>query len=550
MFVAFAARCARCDVRRRLALVGWLLVLCVWAPVAHAHAALVASDPSDGAVLSAWPAHVALTFNEPISPLVFRLVSPDGVTHALDHVAPVDAGLHIELPAQTLQGTYALSWRVVSADGHPIGGTMVFSMGGASAAGIAADTDYTLRRPAIWLARLALYVGLFFGVGGAVFRAFMGGGNRAVTMWSRRAIWIGFAAIPICLVLQGLDALEAPWRGVIDANVWRAALSTSYAITLVLAVLALSVAFLTLSAVHARRIHIGAAATAVLLLGVALAASGHASAAPPQWLARPVVLLHGVAIAAWLGALMPLFALMRTGRDEVAPALQRFSRRIRIVVIILVITGVVLALLQVDRPAALWTTAYGQILLAKLSLVAGLFMLAAWNRYRLTDRVLSGNGKARSALGRIIAIEIALALCVLAVVALWRFTPPPRALTLPSPETLAVVATRLQEAGVAAQLTYTPVRSDQPGSLRLILTDGQSAPLSPKAVTVSFANPAHGLEPLRREATQLRPGEWEVSPLTLPAATRWEVRIDMLVTDFDRISLQGELDMAPGKHSH
>jgi copper transport protein len=48
----------------------------------------------------------------------------------------------------------------------------------------------------------------------------------------------------------------------------------------------------------------------------------------------------------------------------------------------------------------------------------------------------------------------------------------------------------------------------------------------------------------------LRSGEWDISPLNLPAATRWEVRIDMLVTDFDRISLQGELDMAPGKHSH
>ncbi|HEY9381483.1 MAG TPA: copper resistance CopC family protein, partial [Burkholderiales bacterium] len=246
--------------RRWLALAGCLLALCVCMPVAHAHAALIASDPSDGAVLSAWPGHVALTFNEPISPLVFRLISPDGVTHALDHVAPVDAGLHIELPAQTLQGTYALSWRVVSADGHPIGGTMLFSMGSASAAGVAADTNYTLRRPAIWLARLALYVGLFFGAGGALFRAFMGSGNRAVTAWSRRAIWIGLAAVPICLMLQGLDALAAPWSGAFDANVWRAALSTSYAITLALAVLTLSLALATLSAVQTRRIHLGAVA--------------------------------------------------------------------------------------------------------------------------------------------------------------------------------------------------------------------------------------------------------------------------------------------------
>ncbi len=547
MFAAFVARRARCEIRR-LALAACLLTLCLWTAPAHAHAALIASEPGDGAVLSAWPAHVALTFNEPVSPLLFRLVSPDGVTQALDRAAPVDAGLHVELPAQTLQGTYALSWRVVSADGHPIGGTMVFSIGSASAAGVAVAADDSLRKPAIWLARLALYVGLFFGVGGALFRAFMGGANRAVTSWSRRAVWIGLAAVPICLMLQGLDALEAPWRDVFDASVWRVASGTSYALTLTLAAPALAVALVSLSSVRERSVRSSAVAAA-LLLGTALAVSGHASAAPPQWLARPVVLLHGIAIAAWLGALIPLLALARSD-DKIAPALQIFSRRIRFVVLALVVTGVVLALLQVDRPTSLWTTAYGQILLLKLAMVVGLFILAAWNRYRLTDPVLVGNGRARYALGRIVAVEIALALCVLAVVALWRFTPPPRALTLASPATPAAVATRFQEAGVAVQLGYTPARSDQPGSLRLILTDAQSVPLSPKTVTVSFSSAAHGLEPLRREATQLRPGEWQVSPLNLPAATHWDVRIDMLVTDFDRTSLQGEFDMTPGKHSH
>lgn len=523
--------------------IGCMLALFGWMPIAQAHAALVAAEPADAALLTVFPAYATLRFNEPVSPLVFKLVSPDGATQTLEHVAADDAGLHIDLPMQTRHGTYALSWRVISADGHPVGGTLVFSVGEGSTPNTAVESAATLLHPAIWLARVALYVALFFGVGGALFRAFMGGADCAVTRWPRRALWLGFVAVPICFALQGLDALDAPWRGVLSVSVWRAALNTSYATTLALALLSLVAALMALAASRIRLIRFGAA-TAGLLLGMALAASGHASAAPPQWLARPAVLLHGIAIAAWLGALLPLFALLRADTKEIAAALRLFSRRIPFVVVVLIVTGVVLALLQVDRLDALWRTAYGRILLAKLTLVAVLFMLAAWNRYRLTDRVLNSDGDARHALGRMVAAEIGLALCVLAVVALWRFTPPPRALDMVTPTTVSV---QLHDSAASAQLILTPARHDQAASLRLLLTDMHSMPLLPKAVIVSFGNTADGLEPLQREATQVRPGLWEISPLSLPMAAHWDVRVDILLTDFDRVRLQGVLDMS---HDH
>src|SRR5205814_6945443 len=48
------------------------------APAALAHAALVRAEPADGAVVAQPPASLKLTFNEPVSPLVMRLVGPNG----------------------------------------------------------------------------------------------------------------------------------------------------------------------------------------------------------------------------------------------------------------------------------------------------------------------------------------------------------------------------------------------------------------------------------------------------------------------------------------
>lgn len=511
--------------------------------IAYAHAALVTALPADGVVLAAFPSQAVLTFDEPVSPLVFRLVLPDGTAQALGRIQAADNGLRIDLPAQRQPGTYALSWRVISADGHPVGGAVVFSLEVASAApAIAPETTPFLRQPAIWLARLALYVGLFFGVGGALFLACSPPSAGGFIRYARLAIGLGLIAIPVSLALQGLDALNAPWDALAGAQAWFTAVRTTYSITLALTLLALAAAWVALTGASMGRIRMGAIA-GIVLLGAAFAASGHASVASPQWLARPAVWLHTVAVAAWLGSLIPLLYLARRNDVQLAPALRRFSYHIRWVVTILLVSGLLLVVLQLDHVASLWRTDYGQILLAKLALVAVLLLLAAWNRYRLTAGVLANQDAARRALGRIIAVEIALALCVLAVVALWRFTPPPRALHINAP---VAVSARLHSASAFANIVFTPAADPgQPGTLQLTLTNAKSAPLLPVAVDVSFLNPASGIEPLLRKATQLGPGRWEVRSLRLPNLRHWTVRLDIFISDFDRIQLEGDLAMPP-----
>lgn len=100
--------------------------------VAFAHDALVASEPADGAVLASAPSQLVLTFTGEQLPVgsAVTVTGPDGEEWA--DGAPAVAGTTVTqaLRSDLLPGAYAVSWRSVSADGHPIEGTFGFTVEG------------------------------------------------------------------------------------------------------------------------------------------------------------------------------------------------------------------------------------------------------------------------------------------------------------------------------------------------------------------------------------------------------------------------------------
>ncbi|MET9023629.1 copper resistance CopC family protein [Actinopolymorpha sp. NPDC004070] len=106
------------------------LGLQAWSSVpAFAHAALVSSDPKDGAVLDRPPRRITLEFDDPISgKFDFVAVSgPDGATYQSGHPRVMGSKLTQRLARPGPAGTYQVAWRVVSADGHPVSGTLKFT---------------------------------------------------------------------------------------------------------------------------------------------------------------------------------------------------------------------------------------------------------------------------------------------------------------------------------------------------------------------------------------------------------------------------------------
>ena len=197
---------------------------------------------------------------------------------------------------------------------------------------------------------------------------------------------------------------------------------------------------------------------ALLGVGLALATTGHAATASPRWLTAPAVFVHGIALAFWVGSLAPLALAMRGPRQAAIEVLKRFSWVIPFAVAALLASGLLLAVVQLERPDALWTTSYGRVLAIKLMLIALLLAIALWNRLSLTPQVGEGRDKSRRLMRRTIIAELVLVVGILGVVGLWRFTPPPRALLAAQPLFTHVHTERLM-----ADITGVtwPVRSCQ-----------------------------------------------------------------------------------------
>ncbi len=528
---------------RALAALGLaLLAMATSIDGALAHATLMRTEPADGTVIADPPARLSLTFNEPISPLVLKLIRPDGTAVVLHHHSLRGETLDIHAPGDLGTGTYVLSWRVVSEDGHPVGGSIVFSVGAptrgaAVAAGDAIDWPV---RIAIWAGKAALLAGLFLGVGGAFHRAWIAAGSRHGVRFAGGAIVLGLAAAPLCVGLQGLDALGAPLSAIIQRIAWTTGFDTSFGRTASTAVCALIAGLVSLGI---SRPTLGKALSLLALVGVgiAMAASGHAGAADPQWLTRPAVFLHGVGIAFWTGALVPLAAQLAAVSPDAVASLRRFSRAIPVALVVLSAAGIVLAVIQLEHPGALWTTDYGRVLIAKIILLLAVFALAAVNRWRLTRPVVQGVPGAGRRLARAILIETVLVLGILGVAALWRFTPPPRSLATAAAEPAYV---HIHTTKAAADLTIAPGRAG-PATAAIVVRTGDFKVLDAREVGLVLTNPAAGVEAIRHPARKADNGIWRVDGLVIPMPGHWSVRVDILVSDFELVRLESAIDIRP-----
>jgi hypothetical protein len=124
-----------------------ILALLASAPVANAHSMLISSSPAKDSSIAAGPTQVVLEFNEALDHGFTELVvlGPDGASHWEGGPAEI-ADTKISAPLRTLgpAGAYTIAYRVTSADGHPVSGTVKFTLttaGGGLAAAPAVNTQ-------------------------------------------------------------------------------------------------------------------------------------------------------------------------------------------------------------------------------------------------------------------------------------------------------------------------------------------------------------------------------------------------------------------------
>ena len=505
---------------------------------AHAHAALVESIPADGEALPAGPDALVLRFDEPVAPLALRLLGPAGEVPLGLPPEPA-AEFRAALPTGLPGGTYIASWRVVSADGHPVGGALAFGLGTPPVSMPAATPEGTG-----WTAAAAVLRGLFLTAfvlagGGGLFRALV----EEVTPARRRtmaAIALAGAAVALAtLPVQGAAMAALPFpAGLADT----AALALGAGSSLLPRALATGAGMVLLAASLpfagrlARRA--GALGTALAALGLAL--SGHAAVGGAGM--QALLAAHALAAAYWLGALWPLLAALAERGAAALPAIRRFAALAIPAVALLLLGGAVQALGNLPGWGALFATAYGALLLAKLAGTALLLALAALNRLRLTPALPRRGG---GALAHSIRAEGAIGLAVLAATAVLGVTPPHGAVPAGMHHHAApgVEATGLA-AGLALRLEVVPAHPG-PNRLTLLLRRTDGAPASASEAWLELSQPEAGVAGLRRRLRPDGPGRFVLEGPERALPGHWTARAELLLGDFDQAAATLGFEVGP-----
>jgi copper transport protein len=530
-----------------LVLTALLLVAVVCAAalpaVVAAHAALESSDPAADSSVPVSPRQIVLTFSEaPDAKLsLVRVLDAQGATvpgmGAPEAVPGDPASLRVAPSKPMADGVYTVNWRAVSSvDGHVESGAFAFGVGEEPAPGSAVVVELLHTSP--WASALAvagrwlLYGGLVLLIGAATTSLVVYGGRLpaggvtvlrlaatvavaglACMVWAEKVLIGAPSLLPLFVMRQGLlllglaVALVFCITAVVLVDLWPARWS-----------LWLLGAF-------------GAAAVAVHV------AAGHA-ASPASFEALNVMLqwVHMTAIGVWVGGLFWLLLGFR-GRDahERGAAVGIFTRLATVVLVVVLVTGVVRALVEVGSVSALFDTDYGITLVIKIVLVAGLVGLGALNHFFWAPAVRAGGRGADRRFGLNSRGELVVALGVLAATAVLGGLLPARTADAIASGAVKEPAGQVTASGsdyatsVRVTLTLTPGVAgrndyvlwaddyDTGDPLKTVSAVGMkcSQPERPAAAAVSL------------QLVKAPDGSWTGSGLDFSVAGRWKVEVSV-----------------------
>ncbi|MFD7652468.1 copper resistance protein CopC [Actinosynnema sp. NPDC059797] len=100
---------------------------------ALAHNVLISSDPKDGSSVEAGPAAITLTFDQPVTGgdgfNTISVTGPGGTRWEADGEPTIRDNV-VTFPLRPLgpAAEYAVSYRILSADGHPVSGSLKFTL--------------------------------------------------------------------------------------------------------------------------------------------------------------------------------------------------------------------------------------------------------------------------------------------------------------------------------------------------------------------------------------------------------------------------------------
>ncbi|WP_019871038.1 copper resistance CopC/CopD family protein [Salinispora oceanensis] len=534
----------------RLTAVGGLLITLVallLAPAgpASAHAVLVSSSPASSAVVPDAPTEVVLTFSESVRkvPGKTRVIAPDG--SRADRGEPSFDGAVVVIPVDpnSGRGTYLVSFRVISADSHPVSGAFTYSVGAPSTPPV--DTGSDSRADPVVSAGIKVgkylgYVGLLLLVGPVLVLALLWP-RRLSRRGPARLAWTGLGLLAFATLATGW--LQVPYTnggGVFDIT--GAGLST-----------VLGSAF---GAAHLVRLGLLAAAAFVLrpvlagpvgrtdlvILGVLGGAalltwplSGHPAVSPAPVVSVVLDAVHLGGMAVWLGGLVMLvgFLLRQADEGELTAILPIWSRWAALSVSALLVAGVVQALIEVASFAALVDTPYGQLLLGKVGLFVLVVAVAAYSRALVRRRTAA---ERPAPVRRAIMVELAITAVLLGLAAVLVQTTPARTAVADTAQSDGgYFSTTLTSSLYSLQVEVDPAkRGNNSVHFYAYTPDNRPQPVAEWRATVAL--PAAGIEPIEVPLLPLTDNH-ATGEINLPASGDWQLRVTVRTSEIDQATV-------------
>jgi copper transport protein len=564
-------------------------VLLTAAP-ASAHATLESTEPVGGTAVATPPERVVLHFSETVQiPLgsIRVFASPSGKQIETGPAGRADGqsdAVAVKLPKLD-KGNYIVTWRVTSADSHPVHGAFTFIVG--SAKGAAADAalvqkllasgggDTTVG--AIYaVIRFAAFASLVLLVGGFAFVALIWPAGVALAR-PRKILRVAWATAMVTTVVgipvQAVYAAGLPLSKVLSSTVRSGMLDDRFGQVwagrvVLLGLMAPVLAFVFRRIPAKERQLPKGLLVAGGLLGVGLLATpglaGHAATQDLVPLAIVSDVVHLCAVSVWLGglALVAAAVLPRRVADELAVVVPRFSRTAFLAVITILVTGVFQGWREVRSTAALTDTTYGRLLIVKVVLFALLVALGGLSRrfvqarYQVPAAQLSfGPGTATlggsrrpdrggtprppgadpdtEAVGRLrrtVGVETVIAIVVLAVTSLLVNAQPARS-ALAKP-----FSAEMRSDMVWVDVTVDPAKAG-PAAFHLYTLSPQGGQQEVQDLTATLTLPSQDVGPLTIPVQRAGPGHFSAYGFTIPLRGDWKLEVKALLSDIDEATV-------------
>lgn len=355
----------------------------------YAHSYLLNESPAPSSVVAVSPAKIDLVFNERLEKELFfiKVLNSNGksVTNNKTSMSTNQKQLELALPSLD-DGIYTVSYKIISADGHPIGGSYVFTIGQLTEAsnniekpvlqiGGGLSQAMPFSQYLLFFSRFLFYANLLSLCGWIFWSSLFRPKEDEINQFNRKGALtlqrLFFISLLLMIYAQLQELLNEWELHDLLTLLFQTSVGYSWVYSIVIAILGF---FILFRSKLLDMIWIALLLAAKVANGHAMSINGSSDLVILDW-------VHLLAASVWVGGLIYILTHWKKFNAYSLIFLAQFSKYAFFSMILLTLSGTFYTLELVHKVSYLFYTQWGILLIIKVSLVLFVFLLGALLRY-------------------------------------------------------------------------------------------------------------------------------------------------------------------------